>query len=177
MVITESDASREVMDGQKMRCNEDSRAVISDTVYIPDLSGVSVCMWMKCTLTRDWAVVSYAVDKFLRDEDNEILLIGKPNSKIELLIKGSSTDFHDHQLTDGDWHHLCMTWRSSDGKWTLTDDANTFVTRSGLETGETIKGGGSFIIARIRIPLAVHLRETIFCREISSYNIWNMPSI
>ncbi|XP_077867195.1 neuronal pentraxin-2-like [Saccoglossus kowalevskii] len=158
------------MYGKKMQHNDDSRAVITETIGIPSLNAFSVCMWLKCELSRQWNTVSYAVSI----RTNEISLIGMSGSKIRPFIKNINLGDYNHQFTDGEWHHLCMTWRGSDGEWQLIQDAVVIASDNGVETGEYIAGGGSFIIGQEQDSVGGSFEAyQSFVGEISNYNIWN----
>ena len=49
---------------------------------------------------------------------------------------------------DGNLHHLCFTWRNSDGLHQLYQDGLLFYNNTGLQTGYTIKGKGIPIIGQ-----------------------------
>ncbi|XP_077865988.1 neuronal pentraxin-1-like [Saccoglossus kowalevskii] len=103
IVLTQTTVS---VKGKKVQFDRDSLAVLTETVSIPRLTSVSACMWMKTTHTGAWTVISYAVAR----RDDEIRLSGLSDATLKLKIKDSSPSVVDHQLNDGQWHHLCMSW-------------------------------------------------------------------
>ena len=49
---------------------------------------------------------------------------------------------------DGNWHHICLSWRNSDGSWQLYKDGDLSYKYTGLKTGYTIKGNGKVIVGQ-----------------------------
>ena len=49
---------------------------------------------------------------------------------------------------DGKWHHICATWRNSDGQWKSYKDGAMVKTGTGLKKGYTIHGGGSLVLGQ-----------------------------
>lgn len=50
-------------------------------------------------------------------------------------------------VTDGNWHHITVTWRSSDGQTRLYRDGSQAFSGA-LAAGTSITGGGSLVIAQ-----------------------------
>ena len=52
-------------------------------------------------------------------------------------------------LHDNGWHHLCLTWKNTDGTACLYVDGTTLMPRvNNYQTGQTIAANGSFILGQ-----------------------------
>ena len=51
-------------------------------------------------------------------------------------------------LNDGRWHHLCVTWQSAGGEWSLYINGTKVIEGAGLGIGTYIEGGGYLVIGR-----------------------------
>ena len=49
---------------------------------------------------------------------------------------------------DGVWHHICVTWRNSDGRLQIYKDGSLHFHGISLNTGYTIKSGGSLVLGQ-----------------------------
>ncbi|XP_068679517.1 neuronal pentraxin-2-like [Montipora foliosa] len=117
---------------------------VSDYVNIwgmPGLSQVTVCLWMKSNSSNVGVPFSYAVN----GEDDELLLYNY--GSFDLCIGGQcrSTGV---SANDGFWHHICMTWRNSDGRLQFYKDGSLHYQRIHLRRGYTIKSGGSLVLGQ-----------------------------
>ena len=43
---------------------------------------------------------------------------------------------------DGNWHHICVSWRNSDGYWQVYKDGEMSYDNTGFQMGYTIKKNG-----------------------------------
>lgn len=88
----------------------------------------------------DGGLFSYATPS----GDNEIY-IDDPSS-LDLMVVGDGIS-GSHSVVDGIWHHLAVTWRSSDGNYELIVDG-VQVESGALAAGESIDGGGTLIVGQ-----------------------------
>jgi len=69
----------------------------------------------------------------------------------ELMIYLTSS-FRDYTLSSGlhdnGWHHLCLTWRNTDGRSCLFVDGTSLICTTNYQTGHTIPANGKFIIGQ-----------------------------
>ena len=49
---------------------------------------------------------------------------------------------------DGSWHHICGTWKSTDGSWALYKDGSVKAQGRGLKTGSKIRAGGVLVLGQ-----------------------------
>ncbi|CAH3168318.1 unnamed protein product, partial [Pocillopora meandrina] len=131
------------------------RKGISDYVIItrgmPNLSAVTVCLWMKTADTRNEGTpLSYVVS----GGREELLLYNYRNFRV--FINNHHSGSTSVSANDGKWHHICLTWENTAGSWKLFRDGS--VAASGQEQDSK---GGKF--------------ETIqsFIGEMTGVNIWD----
>lgn len=76
--------------------------------------------------------------------------------------------------SDGQWHHICATWRNSDGEWKFYKDGKMESTGQGLKTGYTIKAGGSLILGQEQDSVAGGFNSTqSFKGVLTNVNVWS----
>ena len=49
---------------------------------------------------------------------------------------------------DGNWHHNCFTWQSSDGAVKYYKDGTLHIQDSGLKTNHTLREGASLVLGQ-----------------------------
>lgn len=54
----------------------------------------------------------------------------------------------DILLNDGLWHHLCVTWEHSKGKYNIYIDGSSVKSGNGLAKSTTIEGNGNMIVGQ-----------------------------
>lgn len=97
--------------------------------------------WMRSSdATKNGTPLSYAVSA----EDNEFSIYNYKN--LELHIDGLSLNT-GVSANDGVWHHIAVTWQSSDGKIYLYKDGIPAFNGT-LETGEVLIQGGSLVLGQ-----------------------------
>jgi hypothetical protein len=97
--------------------------------------------WMNSSdTTKNGTPISYAVS----GSDNEFLIYNYNNFAI---YRGASLITTGISANDGQWHHIAVTWRSSDGQTQLYKDSVLSFTGT-LAAGTTITGGGSLVIGQ-----------------------------
>ena len=52
----------------------------------------------------------------------------------------------DLVLNDGRWHHLCVTWQSAGGEWSLYINGTKIIEGARLAVDTFIEGGGYLVI-------------------------------
>ncbi|XP_068679510.1 neuronal pentraxin-2-like [Montipora foliosa] len=143
---------------------------VSDYVNIwgmPGLSQFTVCLWMKSSSSNEGTPFSYAVN----GQENELLLYNY--GSFELCIGGQcrSTGV---SANDGLWHHICVTWRNSDGRLQFYKDGTLHYHTINLNTGYTIKSGGSLVLGQEQDTLGGSFDPNqSFVGLLNGVNVWN----
>ena len=76
--------------------------------------------------------------------------------------------------TDGEWHHICMSWRSSDGAWQFYKDGELQSHDSGHSTGHTIQGGGSLVLGQEQDSVGGGFdSKQSFQGSLTNVNVWS----
>ena len=97
--------------------------------------------WMKASDKSLSHPISYASRRF----DNEFL-IGY-DEQLWIYVTDTRSTKAKISPADGQWHHIAVTWRSSDGQTKFYKDGEVIHSES-LAQGGLITGGGSFVIAQ-----------------------------
>jgi VCBS repeat-containing protein len=104
-------------------------------------TAISAEFWIKTAdTTKGGPAISYAVT----GSDNEFLVYDYRNFTI---YRGLSLVATGVSANDGAWHHIVVTWRSSDGQTQLFKDGSLAFTTT-LATGTSITGGGSLVFGQ-----------------------------
>ena len=81
-------------------------------------------------------------------------------------VKGSAND--------GEWHHICFTWQSSDGALRFYKDGRLHMNSTGLKTGYTMKGGGSLVLGQDQDAVAGGFDASqSFQGSLTNVNVWS----
>lgn len=139
------------------------------------LSSVSVCV--RVQWDTEWnevsTIFSYAAPVFT----NEFQLRGQVDMRerilLALIIRGKHLPYKASFPNDGAWHHICVTWRSSSGHWTIYVDGNKKDTGSSTDTSRDIHGDGIFILGQDQDSFGGNFTEPFF-GAITDLNIWSM---
>jgi hypothetical protein len=103
--------------------------------FVYDFKEITAEFWMKTSdTTKAGTPLSCSEGSFPGAEQNEFLLYNYQS--FQIYIKGSSVST-GVSANDGDWHHIAVTWRSSDGNVKLYKDG-TSVYSGTLQSGATI---------------------------------------
>uniref|UniRef100_A0A8C1XHA5 Adhesion G protein-coupled receptor D2 n=1 Tax=Cyprinus carpio TaxID=7962 RepID=A0A8C1XHA5_CYPCA len=140
----------------------------------PPLSAVSVCLRVQWDPRRNdvSTVFSYAARAFV----NEFQLRGKTDDRkvrLALLIKGQHHRHKAELPVDGEWHHVCVTWRSSDGFWAIYVDGQTGDSERGKARGnaQDIHEDGIFILGQDQDTFGGNFTEPFF-GNLTDLNVW-----
>lgn len=63
-------------------------------------------------------------------------------------------------LSDGRWHHICITWTTRDGFWEAYQDGERLGTGDNLAPWHPIKSGGVIILGQEQVRAARRLRQS-----------------
>lgn len=58
-------------------------------------------------------------------------------------------------MTDGKWHHVCVTWSTRDGVWEAFQDGVKKGSGQNLSAWHPIKPGGTFILGQEQVRQTV----------------------
>ncbi|MCP4524974.1 MAG: hypothetical protein GY833_03520, partial [Aestuariibacter sp.] len=121
--------------------NDDDCVVINPFNGFPS-NEITVEFWVRSSDTsRNGSPISYC-----SDGDNNDFLIYNYNS-YSVYVDGDNVNT-GISLNDGSWHHIAVTWRSSDGQTKLYRDGQPVYTGAMLPAGTTITPGGALVFAQ-----------------------------
>ena len=85
-----------------------------------DLTAFTISFWMRSDdKTSGGTPLSYAVDVNGRVDDNALTLCDY--SSFDLTVNNETVAL-DFDANDGEWHHIAVSWKSSDGSWQCFKD-------------------------------------------------------
>ncbi|XP_069772950.1 adhesion G protein-coupled receptor D2-like [Narcine bancroftii] len=154
----------------------------TDTKYakilsvLPSMSAVTACaslQWDNKTNTIG-TVFSYAVPVFM----NEFQLRGHMNDtgfiQLALIVHGHHTPYRSVLRSDGQWHHICVTWHTEKGAWSFYADGQLVSSGVGYYTSHLLAGNGIFIIGQDQDSLGGAFKQNeAFSGNITALNIWS----
>ncbi|KAF7242882.1 Neuronal pentraxin-2 [Varanus komodoensis] len=137
---------------------------------LPELYAFTVCLWLKSSASPGIGTpFSYAVP----GQANEVVLIEWGNNPIELLINDKVAQLPLF-ISDGKWHHICITWTTRDGMWEAFQDGEKLGTGDNLAPWHPIKPGGVLILGQEQDTVGGRFDATqAFVGEMSQFNIWD----
>nr|XP_003226579.1 PREDICTED: neuronal pentraxin-2 [Anolis carolinensis] len=137
---------------------------------LPELYALTVCLWLKSGASPGIGTpFSYAVP----GQANEVVLIEWGNNPIELLINDKVAQLPLF-ISDGKWHHICVTWTTRDGMWEAFQDGEKLGTGDNLAPWHPIKPGGVLILGQEQDTVGGRFDATqAFVGEMSQFNIWD----
>ncbi|KAK5870496.1 hypothetical protein PBY51_003438 [Eleginops maclovinus] len=141
----------------------------------PTLSSISVCV--RVQWNPEWnevsTIFSYAAPVFT----NEFQLRGQVDMQgrilLALIIHGKHLPYKASFPNDGDWHHICVAWRLSNGHWAIYVDGDKKDMGSGSDTSRSIYGDGILILGQDQDSFGGNFTEPFF-GNITDLNVWNM---
>ncbi|XP_064887670.1 neuronal pentraxin-2 isoform X1 [Columba livia] len=123
---------------------------------LPELYAFTVCLWLRSSASPGIGTpFSYAVP----GQANEIVLIEWGNNPIELLINDKVAQLPLF-ISDGKWHHICITWTTRDGMWEAFQDGEKLGTGENLAPWHPIKPGGVLILGQEQVSTAACARAS-----------------
>lgn len=84
---------------------------------------------------------SYATEK----EDNELTVTDYNGFVLSVAGEKVVTDV---TATDGQWHFICVSWRSARGEWWILRDGLLADQGAGLAAGRTVEAGGLVVLGQ-----------------------------
>ncbi|TRY90263.1 hypothetical protein DNTS_005120, partial [Danionella cerebrum] len=137
---------------------------------LPEMYAFTVCMWLKSSASPGIGTpFSYGVP----GQANEIVLIEWGNSPMELLVNDKVAKL-PLSVSDGRWHHICVTWTTRDGFWEAYQDGERLGTGENLAPWHPIKPGGVIILGQEQDIVGGRFDATqAFVGELSHFNMWD----
>ncbi|XP_070535677.1 uncharacterized protein [Ptychodera flava] len=139
---------------------------------LPDMTEFSICLWLK---TPESNTNYYStVFSYLASGDwySSIVFSFPRNLRLYVINQwGAQTS---KKVDDGSWHYLCVTWSSDGGIYKLYDQGTLQHSGSGLASGKTIKGAGSFVIGQNQYwKPGYFYRSYSWNGNIMNFNMWS----
>ncbi|XP_072096767.1 adhesion G protein-coupled receptor D2 [Mobula birostris] len=154
----------------------------TDTKYakllsvLPSLSAITVCANIQCDDQANAiaTVFSYAVPTFM----NEFQLRARINDtgfiQLALIVHGHHTPYQTVLKNDGQWHHICVTWRTEEGAWSFYADGHIVSSGQRYYSSQVLAGNGVFIIGQDQDSLGGTFKQSeAFSGNITGLNIWS----
>ncbi|XP_028984227.1 neuronal pentraxin-2 [Betta splendens] len=137
---------------------------------LKEIFALTLCLWMKAGAGPGLGTpFSYSAP----GQANELVLIEWGNNPIELLINDKAATM-PLSLSDGKWHHVCMTWSTRDGQWEAYQDGVQRGSGTDLSPWHSIKPGGVFILGQEQDTLGGRFDATqSFVGEMSDLHVWS----
>ncbi|XP_041644185.1 adhesion G-protein coupled receptor D2 [Cheilinus undulatus] len=155
---------------------KDSReGFVRVNMSFPALPSVSVCV--RVQWNPEWnevsTIFSYAAPVFT----NEFQLRGQADMQgrilLALIIHGKHLPYKASFPNDGAWHHICVTWRRSNGHWAIYVDGDKKDLGSDTDTSRDIYSDGILILGQDQDSFGGNFTEPFF-GNITDLNVWNM---
>ncbi|XP_049493194.1 pentraxin-4 [Panthera uncia] len=112
------------------------------------LRALSVCSWVRVASGHLGTLLSYATE----ENDNKLVLHGRdslvPGSVHFVIGDPAFRELPLQPLLDGRWHHVCVIWTSTLGRYRLHVDRRLVATGSRFREGYEIPPGGSLVLGQ-----------------------------
>ncbi|XP_056237084.1 neuronal pentraxin-1 isoform X2 [Seriola aureovittata] len=137
---------------------------------LQEIFALTLCLWMKAGVGPSLGTpFSYSAP----GQANELVLIEWGNNPIELLIDDKAVTL-PLSVSDGKWHHVCVTWSTRDGQWEAYQDGVQRGSGINLSPWHPIKPGGVFILGQEQDTLGGRFDATqSFVGEMSEVHMWS----
>ncbi|XP_070612200.1 neuronal pentraxin receptor [Erythrolamprus reginae] len=137
---------------------------------LPELYAFTISMWLKA---KNAAEVGTPFSYSAPGQANELVLIVWGNNPMELIINDKVAHL-PVTLKDGAWHHICVTWITRDGIWSVYQDGVERGASDNLASWHSIKPHGVMILGQEQDTLGGRFDATqAFVGEISQFNMWD----
>ncbi|KAJ8305662.1 hypothetical protein KUTeg_016207 [Tegillarca granosa] len=132
------------------------------------LTALTASFWMKSSDDLNQGTpFSYASSN---EMDNAFTITDYSGFVIYVNNQKISTDVI---ANDGRWHHIAFTWSSNRGTWRIYMDGVLEDSGYDFATGETIQGGGTFVVGQEQDPGGTFSSNEAFIGKIAHLNIWD----
>ncbi|XP_053138109.1 adhesion G-protein coupled receptor D2 isoform X5 [Hemicordylus capensis] len=146
--------------------------VLADFPAMPAVSACAHIQWDPGAVEIS-TVFSYAVPAFI----NEFQLRGFVDEeglvRLALLLHGHHSPYLPVFRSDGQWHHVCLTWRQRNGSWAIHADGKERAAATGLSAWQALASQGTFIIGQDQDALGGAFKEKeSFSGNITGLQVW-----
>uniref|UniRef100_A0A087XQF8 Si:dkey-14o18.2 n=1 Tax=Poecilia formosa TaxID=48698 RepID=A0A087XQF8_POEFO len=137
---------------------------------VNEIFALTICLWLKPGEGSGLGTpISYAVP----GQANELVLMEWGSNPMELLINDKAVTV-PISLTDGKWHHVCVTWSTRDGVWEAYQDGVKKGSGQNLSAWNPIKPGGIFMLGQEQDTMGGRFDITqSFLGELSDLQFWS----
>uniref|UniRef100_A0A3B4TDY8 Pentraxin family member n=2 Tax=Seriola dumerili TaxID=41447 RepID=A0A3B4TDY8_SERDU len=137
---------------------------------VKEIFALTICLWLKAGAGPGLGTpFSYAVP----GQANELVLVEWGSNPMELLINDKAVTL-PITMTDGKWHHVCVTWSTRDGVWEAYQDGVKKGSGQNLSPWHSIKPGGIFILGQEQDTMGGRFDVTqSFMGELSDLQFWS----
>ncbi|XP_067868604.1 adhesion G-protein coupled receptor D2 isoform X2 [Heterodontus francisci] len=142
---------------------------------LPPLPAVTACTRVQWDNQSSGiaTVFSYAIPVFI----NEFQLRGRIDDigfiQLALIVHGHHTPYRSVLKSDGQWHHICVTWQKENGAWSIYADGIKVSSGDGCYNSQIIAGNGTFIIGQDQDTLGGTFKQNeAFSGNLTDLNIW-----
>nr|XP_019948563.1 PREDICTED: neuronal pentraxin-1-like [Paralichthys olivaceus] len=137
---------------------------------LQEIFALTLCLWMKAGAGHDLGTpFSYSAP----GQANELVLIEWGNNPLELLIDDKAVTL-PLSVSDGKWHHVCVTWSTRDGQWEAYQDGVQRGSGINLSPWRPIRPGGVFILGQEQDTLGGRFDATqSYVGEMSDLHMWS----
>uniref|UniRef100_H3DLF7 Si:dkey-14o18.2 n=2 Tax=Tetraodon nigroviridis TaxID=99883 RepID=H3DLF7_TETNG len=139
---------------------------------LKEIFALTICLWVKPGSGPGLGTpFSYAVP----GQANELVLIEWGGNPMELLISDEVKAVTlPVTMTDGKWHHVCVTWSTRDGAWEVYQDGVRKGSGQNLAPWHAIKAGGVFILGQEQDTMGGRFDVTqSFTGQLSDLQFWS----
>lgn len=138
---------------------------------IPDIRELTVALWLRTTDSNPGVPISYAVKDGAIVQDNALAL--QDCGALNVIIN-NKTAYTGISISDGNWHHVAITWQSGSGIWSAFLDGSRVRTSSTpFQQSQVIRGGGVLMSGQEQDEIGGGFNaEESYIGDISQMNIW-----
>uniref|UniRef100_A0A8C3G1L4 Si:dkey-14o18.2 n=1 Tax=Cyclopterus lumpus TaxID=8103 RepID=A0A8C3G1L4_CYCLU len=114
---------------------------------VNEIFALTICLRLKAGAGPGLGTpFSYAVP----GQANELVLIEWGSNPMELLISDKAVAL-PMAVSDGKWHHVCVTWTTRDGVWEAYQDGVKKGSGQNLSAWRPIEPGGTFVLGQEQV--------------------------
>ncbi|XP_070537454.1 uncharacterized protein [Ptychodera flava] len=118
----------------------DGEFTIETSTTIPKLTQLTACFWLQSTYSNGGWFTYQTQGKYAMALWYDT----------ELMVQNSNWNGVSTTVNDGNWHHVCVTWKSSGGEWQVFKDGVRATNGAGHGDGFELAAGGKFILGTSR---------------------------
>ncbi|XP_053288083.1 neuronal pentraxin-1 [Pleuronectes platessa] len=137
---------------------------------LQEIFALTLCLWMKAGAGGSLGTpFSYSAP----GQANELVLIEWGDNPLELLIDDKAVTL-PLSVSDGEWHHVCVTWSTRDGQWEAYQDGVQRGSGINLSPWRPIRPGGVFILGQEQDTLGGRFDATqSYVGEMADLHLWS----